>query len=993
MPDEFYLNNYHPASDSGQAISSIRGSFEVIANACLARAERLVVEWLPEGRREGQEWVALNPTRADSHLGSFKVNLVTGHWADFATGDKGGDLISLYAYLRGLKNGQAATQLMEILGMARSQPATTAGGSPRKQIWTPVTPVPPDAPPPPVAHPRHGRPAAVWTYRDQAERVLFHIYRFDLPSGKQLLPLTYCQNPSGQYAWRWQGLEAPRPLYNLPLLAARPDDPVMINEGEKAVDAATLLLPGYVATTSPNGCQSPHKTDWTVLSGRHILIWPDADEAGRAYAEAVAAVVLKAGAVSVHILNIAVFGQVPQGWDAADALADGWTAEQVTAIVRNPANWLTPPVDGVIEQLAQLDPLAYDRQREAVAQQLGVRVTTLDTEVKEKRAAAKAKDQGTPRPGLPTPIQAGNLTLPTVSPCTHLANAHRIRQYYQGRLGYALGTGWVLWTGQFWRPDPTAEGALAIGFIDELSRKIAAEASALTEIAARETNGDRRQALLQQADALLRWAMQSENERVIAAGLKLAKHALLLDHGQLNADPWLFNVQNGTIDLRTGTLRPHQPADRITHLAPVTYDPTATCPTFERFLLEVFAGDADMVAFIQRGVGWSLTGVVEERALFFLYGERGKNGKSTLIETIMNLLGVCGETSFGYARKVTADTFMKSRNQDDNQRKAATLAGPRFICTSEVSEEQRLNEQLIKDITGGDTLEARKLYQEAFTFKPQFKAWMYGNHKPQIRGTDDAIWSRVKLIPFEVSFAGREDTKLPTKLKGELPGILNWALRGCLNWQRQGLNPPVKVQAATQAYREEMDMFGQFIQDCCVIRRDASVWASELWSTYQVWCSENGVREESQNKLGRYLTSKGYILENLGGRKRRLGIGLLSNSNDDNHAHYAHYAHYSENSYRQDNVGNSPTKGHIRHNAHKSQTATGHSTCQATCYIPSGETQSPSTPVTSTCQVCCYYSALARSCGDSGHYVGNTDDPLCGGRRFQPLSGDDEERI
>ena len=132
------------------------------------------------------------------------------------------------------------------------------------------------------------------------------------------------------------------------------------------------------------------------------------------------------------------------------------------------------------------------------------------------------------------------------------------------------------------------------------------------------------------------------------------------------------------------------------------------CPTFERFVLEVFAGDSEMVAFIQRAVGWSLTGVVEERALFFLYGEQGKNGKSTLIETIMNLLGVCGETSFGYARKVTADTFMKSRNHDDNQRKAATLAGPRFICTSEVSEEQRLNEQLIKDITGGDTLEAQE---------------------------------------------------------------------------------------------------------------------------------------------------------------------------------------------------------------------------------------------------------------------------------------------
>lgn len=860
-----------------------------------------MVEWLPEGRREGQEWVALNPTRADAHLGSFKVNLVTGHWADFATGDKGGDLISLYGYLYGLKNGQAATQLMEILGMARSQPATTAGGSPRKQTWMPVTPVPPGASPAPAAHPKHGQPSAVWTYRDAAERVLFQVYRFDLPSGKQILPLTYCWNENGQCAWRWQGLEAPRPLYNLHLLAARPNDRIVVTEGEKAADAAAILLPGYVVTTSPHGCQSPHKADWTALSGKHVLLWPDADEPGRAYVEIVAALIVKAGAASIHILNIAAFGEVPQGWDAADALAEGRTAERVIEIVWNPAHWLTPKFDGVIEQLAQLDPLEYDRQREAIAQQLGVRVTTLDTEVKEKRTATKAKGTDTTKQGLHTQTQAGLLPLPTVSPCTHLANAHRIRQYYQGQIWYALGIGWVLWTGQFWRPDPTSEGAFAIGFIDELSRKIAAEASAITELAAREANSDRRKELMQQADVVLRWAIQSEHERVIAAGLKLSKHALLLEHGQLNADPWLFNVQNGTLDLRTGTRRPQQPTDLITHVAPVTYDPTAHCPTFERFLLEVFAGDTEMVAFIQRGVGWSLTGVVEERALFFLFGAKGKNGKSTFIETIMNLLGVCGETSFGYARKVTADTFMKSRNYDDNQRKAATLAGPRFICTSEVSEEQRLNEQLIKDITGGDTLEARKLYQEAFTFKPQFKAWMYGNHKPEIRGTDDAIWSRVKLIPFEVSFAGREDTKLPTKLKEELPGILNWALRGCLDWQRQGLNPPAKVRAATQAYREEMDVFGQFLKECCLIQAGAKVFASDLKSAYQAWCAANGVREESQTKLGRYLTAKGFCADRAGcGRMERYGIGLLfsnsSNSSNSSSGKSAYESQYIPNS-------------------------------------------------------------------------------------------------
>ena len=268
------------------------------------------------------------------------------------------------------------------------------------------------------------------------------------------------------------------------MLAARPNDWVVINEGEKAADAATHLLPEYVTTTSSHGCKAPHKTDWTALSGRHVLIWPDADEAGRAYAEAVAVLALKAGAASVHILNIAVFGQVTQGWDAADALADGWTVEQVREIVRNPTNWLTPGLgrlqgdpekdgtsdsgqaggedwDKVVEELARLNRLEYEQQREQVAKQNRIRVRALDEAVKEQRTAAKAKGTGTTQPRLRTPTQAGSLTLPTVSPCTHLANAHRIRQYYQGRIWYALGIGWVLWTSQFWRPDPTSEADLA----------------------------------------------------------------------------------------------------------------------------------------------------------------------------------------------------------------------------------------------------------------------------------------------------------------------------------------------------------------------------------------------------------------------------------------------------------------------------------------------------------------------------------------------------
>ena len=657
-------------------------------------------------------------------------------------------------------------------------------------------------------------------------------------------------------------------LYRLPELrqAIAAGATVFVVEGEK--DCDRLAAGGLAATTNIEGAAQPdQKPKWRsaytaqLAGAARVVLLPDHDAPGRAHMQAIAQA-LQGRVGEVRLLELP---GLPAKGDVSDWLNQGHT-------------------------LAELQALA---------------------------AAAPAFSplpDSTPAPAGPAaptgPVEAVYCP-PTVSPCTHLANSYRIRHYYQGRIWYALGLGWILWTGRFWRPDPTGEGALATGFVDGLSRRIAQEAATLARRAAHDADEDRRKSLMTQAEALLKWAVQSEHERTIAAGLKLSKHALLTEYGALNADPWRFNVQNGTLDLRTGALRPHDPTDLITFLAPVTFDPTARCPLWERFLFEVFAGDRDLVAFIQRAVGWSLTGVVKERALFFLYGDTGKNGKTTLVETLMKLVGACGEASYGYGRKVGADTFMKSKNPEDNQRKAATLAGPRFVCTSEVDEEHRLNEQLIKDITGGDTLEGRRLYQEAFTFKPQFKPWMYGNHKPEIRGTDDAIWSRVRLVPFEVSFKGREDLNLADKLEAELSGILNWAIEGCLDWQRHGLRPPAKVQAATQAYREEMDVFGPFIRECCVIHPHAEVWANDLWNTYKAWCVEAGAKEQSQHKLGRYLTSKGYQPENLGGRIKRLGIGLRPRHED-----YDNYDLSSENYPIEISCGDFPGKGHKGHKGH-----------------------------------------------------------------------------
>ncbi len=326
-----------------------------VAAAALQRAEDLVRHWLPDGKRQGSEWVARNPKRDDQSPGSFSINLESGAWADFATGDRGGDIVSLVAFLDGCTQLEAAKRVSIYLGLAdfaggagdtgdtlnrkgKAVPSASpkAGTKSQKKSDTagPILPVPAQVPPPPTSHPKHGKPSAMWTYRDAEGRVMFHVARFDPPGErKEICPLTWW--PEG---WRWKGVPAPRPLYNLDKLAARPRAPVLVLEGEKTADASAVLLPWCVPTTAPNGASSPAKADWTSLKGRRVLVWPDNDESGRKYAASVARLARQAGASSVEICDLTMLAvdptsgtarELPAGWDAADALADGWTTERI----------------------------------------------------------------------------------------------------------------------------------------------------------------------------------------------------------------------------------------------------------------------------------------------------------------------------------------------------------------------------------------------------------------------------------------------------------------------------------------------------------------------------------------------------------------------------------------------------------------------------------------------------------------------------------------
>ncbi len=312
-------------------------SFTDVNAAALAQYPHLLESWLPGGRFEGREYVCGDLTGAPGE--SCKVNVETGLWSDFATGDCGNDPVSLYAAIQGIKPGEARRELVEALKVPAK--GTSGTSRPKRQEWAAILPIPADAPTPSFEHYRHGKASATWEYRDRNGNTLGHACRFDSPDGgKDILPLTYCRGPEGRKEWRWQGFPEPRPLYGLDKLACvNADAGILLVEGEKTADAAAQLRgPGKVCMTWPGGCKAVGKVDLSPLAGRAVGIWPDADKPGFDAALALAGRLKEVGVASVAI--IVPPAEAAQGWDLADAEAEGWTADKVTAWLRD--NSATP---------------------------------------------------------------------------------------------------------------------------------------------------------------------------------------------------------------------------------------------------------------------------------------------------------------------------------------------------------------------------------------------------------------------------------------------------------------------------------------------------------------------------------------------------------------------------------------------------------------------------------------------------------------------------
>lgn len=394
---------------------------------------------------------------------------------------------------------------------------------------------------------------------------------------------------------------------------------------------------------------------------------------------------------------------------------------------------------------------------------------------------------------------------------------------------------WLVWDGTRWQPD--LDGQRETLALDVARQRLAASAN--------EDDKEKR-------DQLARWALASEGRQRLDSALHLARiqPVVRTTHDKLDRNPWLLACANGVIDLRTGELQAGRPDDMLTLSTTLTYTPGERCDRWRQFLDEIFKGDEDLITWVQRAAGYCLTGQTSEQCLFMCWGT-GANGKSVFLSTLRLILGEYGvNTRF--------DTFIEERN-GAIPNDVAALRAARLVTASEVAEGKRLNEGRIKSLTGQDPITARFLHGEFFTFQPEFKLWLAANHKPTIKGTDEAIWRRVRLIPFTAYFGpGQADPTLVDKLALEAPGILGWAVAGCLDWQQYGLGEAQAVKTATATYRAESDILAAFLDERTVRTDTATVRAGELYAAYKTWCDANGDTAITGQAFGRRLTEHGF---------------------------------------------------------------------------------------------------------------------------------------
>ena len=350
--------------------------------------------------------------------------------------------------------------------------------------------------------------------------------------------------------------------------------------------------------------------------------------------------------------------------------------------------------------------------------------------------------------------------------------------------------------------------------------------------------------------AFVKWTLRTESRQALMNMIELAKPDLSVRPELLDVDKYLLNLRNGTYDLRNDKLLSYSPEDRLTMMANVEYEPDAKCPKWIEFLNKIFAGDQDLIKFVQKALGYSLTGDTGEDCFFIVYGT-GANGKTTFLNTIETVLG-------DYAAQSRAETFL-SKDRDTIPSDLARLKGRRFVVATEFPEGKRIDEARIKSLTGRDELTVRELFGKWFQFKPQFKIWLGTNHKPVVRDNSVGFWRRVKLIPFEVQIPVNERIRnFEDILLQEASGILNWMLEGYNLWKNEGLGDTEKIREATAEYRDENDVLRDFLEERCIEDPNASISKKELYQAYVDWSTFNTEKTLSKGTFLRLIEERGY---------------------------------------------------------------------------------------------------------------------------------------
>lgn len=441
---------------------------------------------------------------------------------------------------------------------------------------------------------------------------------------------------------------------------------------------------------------------------------------------------------------------------------------------------------------------------------------------------------------------------------TDAGNAQRFADQHGHNLRYCHSTGrWLIWNNATWREDTT----------EEVFRLAKETAKSLYEDIKAAKDEDAQK-------AIRKHAARSESANSLRSMLQLAQSEpkIPVRREELNTDPWLLTVENGTLDLQDGHLREHRREDLITHRLPIVYDPEAPAPLWKTFLNEITNSNPELAGFLQRLTGYTLTGSVREQAFFILHGS-GANGKSVFLSTLQCLLGPYAWTA--------SPELLLVRSQSLHATTRAALSGKRLVVATETKAGRQLDTGIVKWLTGGDPISANFMHQDEFVFHPTHKLFLATNELPRVAEADYGMWRRIYLIPFLVTFhADQQDKNLGEKLKGELPGILAWAVHGCMEWQRDGLQPPQEVLGATRQYQDDENQVKRFLEECCVQDSAERVGSTELYKAYVQWYTASGETDHvTQNMLGRKITALGYNAIKSSGTKSWKGLGLKGGFN------------------------------------------------------------------------------------------------------------------